>query len=509
MRRQLVADLFCGCGGTSTGVRRAFNSLGLDYNLKCVNHWPVAIETHKRNHPEAQHYCVNLESAHPEELVPEGYLDLLLASPTCTYFSRARGGRPVYDQQRMDPWIIVRWCTTLRVKRLVVENVPEFVSWGPLHMQTGRPLKSRQGEYFRTWVQALEGIGMRVEWRILTAADYGDATTRSRFILMGRSDGRKITWPAPTHSPDGGTDLFGNTTEPWRSAREIIDWSTPGRSIFERKRPLAEKTLRRIAAGIRKYVRPPFVEPFLTILNGGGNLDGGGVRSLDRPLPVITAQARHFALVEPFLIGQQSSAAPRSVNQPVPTIATGGGISLTQPFIVPQFGERSGQQPRTHDITKPLPTPTGHGAGALVEPFIMGITHSNGAGQTRSIDQPISTVVAKQELGIVEPVSAPFITSYYGSSQLAKSIDAPLDTITTKDRHALVEPRMVVVDGQQYELDIRFRMLNNNELAQAMSFSDGQEQYEFVGTGQQITRQIGNAVPVGMATALATSIMEQ
>ena len=209
-RVALVADLFCGAGGSSTGARRALASLGFQMNLVAVNHWNVAIETHSRNHPEARHYCQDVNAVKPAEVVPEGKLDLLMASPTCTYHSRARGGKPISDQGRMDPWAIVHWCTELRVRRLLVENVPEFVDWGPLDLRTGRPIKRRRGEYFRAWTAALQGAGFKLDWRVLNAADFGDATTRERFFLMARSDGKRVHWPDPTHSRSGEADLLGH-----------------------------------------------------------------------------------------------------------------------------------------------------------------------------------------------------------------------------------------------------------------------------------------------------------
>ena len=178
----LVADLFCGAGGSSSGARRGLASLGFQMNLVAVNHWNIAIETHSRNHPEARHYCQDVKAVKPAEIVPEGKLDLLMASPTCTYHSRARGGKPINDQGRMDSWAIVHWCTELRVRRLLVENVPEFVDWGPLDLRTGRPIKRRRGEYFRAWTAALQGAGFKLDWRVLNAADFGDATTRERFF---------------------------------------------------------------------------------------------------------------------------------------------------------------------------------------------------------------------------------------------------------------------------------------------------------------------------------------
>ena len=195
-KKMLVADLLCGAGGSSTGCQRALDELGLDMELVCVNHWPTAIETHRRNHPEARHYVQDIATVRPHLLVPEGYLDLLMASPTCTHHSVARGGKPTSDQQRSDPWHIVTWLTELRVKRIIIENVWEFTGWGPVDRRTGKPVKSRKGEYFHAWISTLRGLGYELEWRRLNAADYGDATTRQRFILMGRSDGKRVSWPS-------------------------------------------------------------------------------------------------------------------------------------------------------------------------------------------------------------------------------------------------------------------------------------------------------------------------
>ena len=301
-RVALVADLFCGAAGSSTGARRALAALGFQMNLVAVNHWNVAIETHSRNHPEARHYCQDVNGVKPAEIVPEGRLDLLMASPTCTYHSRARGGKPINDQGRMDPWAIVHWCTELRVRRLLVENVPEFVDWGPLDLRTGRPIKRRGGEYFRAWTAALQGAGFKLDWRILNAADFGDATTRERFFLMARSDGKRVHWPDPTHSRSGERDLLGHGRHKWRAAREIIDWSIEGNSIFDRKRPLSPKTLGRIYAGAVKFC---WLEPFLVILRN--NMD---VQDLDRPLPTLCAGGTHIGLAEPFLLRPRPPSKP-------------------------------------------------------------------------------------------------------------------------------------------------------------------------------------------------------
>jgi hypothetical protein len=213
-RKILVADLLCGAGGSSTGCARALAELGLEMELVCVNHWGVAIETHKKNHPEARHYCQDIATVRPHLIVPEGYLDLLMASPTCTHHSVARGGKPTSDQQRSDPWHIITWLTELRVKRMIIENVWEFIGWGPVDPRTGKPIKSRKGEYFQAWIDTIRRLGFEPEWRKLNAADYGDATTRQRFILMARNDGKRSIagrCRRTSQAEDGKLELFPGT----------------------------------------------------------------------------------------------------------------------------------------------------------------------------------------------------------------------------------------------------------------------------------------------------------
>lgn len=430
-RKMLVADLLCGAGGSSTGAGRALRDLGLDMELVCVNHWPTAIETHKRNHPEARHYVQDIATVRPHILVPEGYLDLLMASPTCTHHSVARGGKPTGDQQRSDPWHIVTWLTELRVKRLIIENVWEFIGWGPVDPRTGKPLKSRKGEYFRAWIDTIRRLGFDPEWRKLNAADYGDATTRSRFILMARSDRRTVSWPIPTHRKreDGRLELFPGV-KPWRPARDIIDWSIKGKSIFGRKKDLAPKTLARIYAGAVKFGWP---EPYLVILRQ--HMDG---RSLDQPLPVVAANGTHIGLAEPVIVnGRRGNQAKPVSAAPVPTLDTKGGVWLAEPVVLSQHTSGA---PRS--AADPLPTITTGGAGAeervgcarpmLVEPFMLS---RHAGGGPRSVEEPSPTQVAKH--------SHLLITSYYGASQNGQgcsSGDEPLATVTVKDRFGIVVP---------------------------------------------------------------------
>ncbi|MBE3039276.1 MAG: DNA cytosine methyltransferase [Chloroflexi bacterium] len=320
-----VADLFCGGGGETTGIVQAARQAGLKIDLAAVNHWRVAIETHHMNYPDARAYCQDLATLNPLDVFgARDKVDLLWASPECTHHSNARGGRPCSEQGRASAWLILKWLSELYVRRVILENVPEFLNWGPLGAD-GKPLASKKGEMFRAFVSALESMGYTVEWRLLCAADYGDPTTRTRLFVQAARGGARILWPEPTHAKVPG--LFAR--EPWRAAREIIDWSIQGQSIFDRKKPLAPATMQRIAAGIRRYWGE-WAEPFLTAIDHTGS---GIPRAytLDDPLRTITTENR-FALVEPFL--------------------------------VPHYGEREGQEPRTHAIGEPCPTVPASGGGS-------------------------------------------------------------------------------------------------------------------------------------------------
>lgn len=415
--------------------------------LVCVNHWPVAIDTHQRNHPEARHFVQDISTVRPHILVPEGYLDLLMASPTCTHHSVARGGKPTSDQQRSDPWHIITWLTELRVKRIIIENVWEFIGWGPVNMKTGRPIPSRKGEYFHAWTETLRRLGFELEWRKLNAADFGDATTRQRFILMGRSDGRKIHWPMPTHKKrdEVNVDLFA-TSKPWRPAREIIDWQVKGRSIFNRKKPLAPKTLARIYAGAQKFGWP---EPYLVILRNHMAAQG-----MDQPLPTIAANGMHIGIAEPVIVSPRhgkegAGPRPRGVGQPLPTITAGGSqMAMAEAVIVNMKGQSTATA-----ASEPLPTQTSH-AGHLytAEPIIMNGRKGNKAeGVSAGL---VPTLDTKGGVWLAEPM----VLSQHNSGA-ARSTGEPLPTIMTGGaasdrpgcaRPALVEPFILNRHGDGY-----------------------------------------------------------
>jgi DNA (cytosine-5)-methyltransferase 1 len=463
-----------------------------------INHWARAVATHERNHPWARHVCADLASneADPNRLVPGGRLHLLAASPECTHHSRARGGKPCSDQSRASAMHVIHWATRLRVQDILVENVQEFEEWGPLLNErtffNGRwyakdsPDPRRKGEAFRAWVNMLAALGYKVEWRVLNAADYGEATTRKRLFVRATL-GTGIVWPVGTH------------VGKWRAAREIIDWSLPNQSIFNRARPLAPKTLQRIEAGLRKFGG----EAFIAVLRGTQESQAGAwAKPLSEPLGTISAGGIHAALCEPenttsgqaFIVPMEHSGrgALRSTEQPLPTITTAkaGAIGLCEPFVV-NVAHDGADASRCRSVEQPLSTiPAGHRGGhALCEPFVL--SPSSG-GVPRSVSQPIPTICTEARgMALCEP----FVTKYYGTG-IAKPVSAPLDTVTAKGRFALVEPG---------RLDIRFRMLQPHELARAMGF-DG---YEFTGNKTEQVRQVGNAVSVRQAKALARTILRQ
>jgi DNA (cytosine-5)-methyltransferase 1 len=468
-RKILVADLLCGAGGSSTGCARALNDLGLEMELVCVNHWPIAIETHTKNHPLARHYCQDIATVRPHLLVPEGYLDLLMASPTCTHHSVARGGKPTSDQQRSDPWHIITWLTELRVKRLIIENVWEFIGWGPVDLRTGKPIKARKGEYFRAWIDTIRRLGFDPEWRKLNAADFGDATTRQRFILMARSDAKSVSWPIPTHRKvnEGRREfeLFP-TLKPWRPARDIIDWDIKGKSIFNRKKPLAAKTLARIHAGAVKFKWP---EPFLVILRNhmaGQSVDqpvptisAGGLHvglaqpvivnmkgqstatDIDVPVPTQTAHAAHIYMADPIIVnGRKNNKAKGVSTEPVPTLDTKGGVWLAEPFVL--SSQNSGQP---LSAGSPLPTITTGGAGdashpgcarpILIEPFILNRHGDNGSTRAHSTDEPIPTADCRGAGFVIEP----FVLSRHGGGA-PRAVEEPTPTQVAKHSHVLISP---------------------------------------------------------------------
>jgi DNA (cytosine-5)-methyltransferase 1 len=504
----ITVSLFCGAGGEAIGKEMAFRELGLETrNMKCyaLNHWSAAVAAIKRNLPHV--------SVHQEDIraVTAATFDidkiaLLWGSPSCTHFARARGGLPKEDQERSHAWEVMdRWIRVANVENIIIENVNEFQTWGPIYQDHSdgciglelanggkcrkgchyhKPIPERAGEYFKAFVQDLRDLGYEVEHRLLCAADYGDATSRMRFFLQASRDRRGIHWPEPTHrNPRKTVGLFDTVDlPPWRTAAEIIDWSIPCPSIFNRKKPLAEATLRRIAAGVMRYVvhNKPFVVP---------GLSGRQAEEFVAP-SIVHLRGTSKAHIQ---------ASSRSVEEPLRTLSAGGRhAALVAAFLAKNFTGVVGQ-----DLERPLGTVTTKDHHSLVAATL--ITNTTGHAPT-DLSQPLPTVTTGNQQALV----AAFLQSYYGEGgSQSQSLDSPLHTVTTKARHSLVT---VEIDGTSYAVvDIGLRMLEPHELARATGFPDT---YEWLGEdGKPLSKadrikMIGNAVPTGLSKALVKAVVQ-
>lgn len=520
----VAVDLFCGAGGLSTGLALACEDLDRDVDLVVVNHWNKAIETHKKNHPDARHLNAKVEQLHPPDVVDAGSVDILVAAPECTHFSTARGGKPVSEQQRSSPMHVLDWVGKLRPRAVLVENVPEFESWGPI--VDGKP--TRDGTKFDAWISQFEADRYSVEFGTLNAADYGDPTSRRRFFIMARRD-YEPDWPAPSHSEDGETA----GTKEWRTASEIIDLSEPGQSIWERSRPLSVNTMKRIAMGLRRY-GPDELEPYANAVGRiGRQSDDDAEYALDELQEDVVKLTNVDQAVEereaPFLVkGQSITVTPdgapedsdiapyylpqggggvpkRSDEVPLSTIATDGAIATIDPttLVLPRNGTFRGldSNPAYGPGDRPLHTVTASNHdGHCVDyaPSVLKPKYGRRDDQTsrnHDLDRPLMTVPTSTA---PVDVAQPYLVEYYGNSDAA-SIDEPLPTVTCKDRHALCVP-----DLYPWGLDIRYRMLKPAELKAAQGFPDD---YEICGNKGEQTRQIGNAVPVNLAKALCKKLL--
>ena len=437
----------------------------------------------------------------------------------CRHFSRAKGGKPASKRVRSLAWVVTAWANDVRPRIIFLENVEEFRTWGPLD-KDGQPQKAKAGKTFREWVRRLERLGYVVDHRVLDASHYGAPTKRKRLFVVARCDGLPIRWPTPTHGTD---DLFG---KPVRTAAECIDWTIPCPSIFERERPLAEKTLKRIAAGIKRFVlKDP--EPFLVKVNHGG--PASRVEDLGEPLTTVTAARRGHALVMPSLIeidhGSNRPTA-RSAQAPLSTVTAEARHALVVPALIQTgYGERKGQAPRVLDLHEPLGTVMAQGQKhALVSAFLA--KHFTGVVGQRA-DKPASTITAKDHHSLVaatlvklrgqcagasvkEPMPTitvgsthiaevrAFLTAYYGEG-CGQSLHDPARTITTRDRLGLV-----TVDSIDYQIvDIGLRMLEPEELLRAQfgTFAQGYD-LSAAETKADKVRLVGNSVCPDVAAAL-------
>lgn len=357
----LVVDLFAGGGGASTGLAQA---LGRDPDI-AINHDAEALSMHMANHPGTRHLLNDITRILPLEATAGRPVAILHASPDCTHFSKAKGGKPRSQYIRDLAWVVVRWAEDTRPMLITLENVEEFQTWGPLDHE-GHPIKEQSGQTFRAWVRRLRRLGYNVAWRELLACDYGAPTKRKRLFVVARRDGGRIIWPTPTHGAPDSADVRTGRLLPWRTAAECIDWCLTGQSIFNRKKPLAEKTQRRIAEGLRRYVitaERPFLlaaGPASPVLSRQFGCSIG--QSVMEPHPTIT-QCNHDALITANLIKMRGTNVGAPVNEPLRTIsAQGQHHALVTSYLVKYYGNESGGVP----VSDPLHTITSKDRMALV-----------------------------------------------------------------------------------------------------------------------------------------------
>lgn len=513
----LIIDCFAGGGGASVGIEMA---LGRPVDI-AINHDPQAIRMHKTNHPQTLHLTEDIFKVDLEKYVAGRHVALMWASPDCTSHSKAKGGQPRKQGLRILPWAVYKHARKILQDVIIMENVEEIQQWGPLD-GNGRPIPERKGEEYQKFIGSMKSLGYDFDSRELVAADYGAPTTRKRWYAIFRRDGKPIVWPEPTHSKTG-TD----GKKKWVPVSSVLDFSDLGKSIFGRKKPLAENTMRRIARGLEKFVfNNP--EPFIIQVNHGGyNFRG---QSIHEPMPTIT-QKHGFGVITPIAVpfidktyGGNYKGAGSGMNQPVSTITTVDHNRLITPLLIQYHSETTKKGVRGQAVTDQLQTIDTSNRYGLVIAFLEKF-YKSGTGQ--SLAEPIHTITTSpghfgqvsvlaidwkklQAAGIDEETAqkatwvSQFIMEYYGCG-IGQSLNDPLHTIVTKDRFALI-----TVLGNEYAiLDIFLRMLTPEELKLAQGFPpdyiiDRDYNWQKYPVCEQVKR-IGNSVVPVMAEALVSA----
>ena len=444
---EIIVDSFAGGGGASTGIELATGRV-VDI---AINHSQDAILMHKTNHPYTEHYQASVWDVDPIEVCRGRPVGLLWASPDCKHFSKAKGGKPVDKNIRGLAWIVLRWAGTVRPRVIILENVEEFQTWGPV--RRGRPVKSKAGQTFNRFISQLEGLGYAVEWRELVAADYGAPTTRKRFFLIARCDGRPVVWPEPTHAPSGSRDVLEGRKKPWRSAAEVIDWSLPCPSIFDTReairekyglsaqRPLRPNTMRRVIRGVDKFaIKAP--EPFLVVVNHAGDFRG---KSTADPLQTVTAKHGYGVaspLLAPLTVTNTTNSTGAPASAPVHTVTTAGNQMLITPTLA-AIGQTGGGE-RGRKITEPTHTQVSKAEECLVATTLIQYhTEQSEHVRGQKITGPIMTIDAANRYGL----TAASLVKYYGNNQHGQNIRDPLHTVISKDHEGLVTAHLVKMKG--------------------------------------------------------------
>lgn len=457
---ELIVDNFAGGGGASTGIEMA---TGYSVDI-AINHDPEAIKMHKANHPNTKHYCENVWAVDPVKACKGHPVALAWFSPDCKHFSKAKGGKPKDKNIRGLAWVACRWAGLVRPRVIMLENVEEFKTWGPLGRRH-HPIKAKQGETFQKFVQQLTDLGYEVQFRELIAADYGAPTMRKRFFMIARCDGKPIVWPEPTHAPADSEEVKAGLKKPYVGAYTQLDFSLPCPSIFDTSeeikekygiravRPLAQKTMDRIARGFIKFVlNNP--KPFIIQCNHGGERRPNDIRE---PMPTITGK-HGYGIVEPYMvqIGQTGFTKDRSkdVREPLTTIVSKNEHCLIEPTLAPYMGKNTTNHPGGN-CKDPIHTITTGNQQCLISPTLIQYhseTSKDGVrGQT--IKDPIMTVDSSNRYGLV----ASFLHKYYdgGYKGAGETVENPLPTVTAWDHNSVVTANLIQMNNHCDGKDIR------------------------------------------------------
>lgn len=457
---ELIVDNFAGGGGASTGIEMA---TGYSVDI-AINHDPEAIKMHKANHPNTKHYCENVWAIDPVKACNGHPVGLAWFSPDCKHFSKAKGGKPKDKNIRGLAWVALRWAGLVRPRVIMLENVEEFKTWGPLN-RGHHPIKEKQGKTFERFVQQLRNLGYEVEFRELIAADYGAPTMRKRFFMVARCDGKPIVWPEPTHGPADSEAVKVGLLKPYVGAYTQIDFNRPCPSIFDTSeeikekygiravRPLASKTLDRIAKGLKKFVLDN-PEPFIIQCNHGGERRPNDIRE---PMPTITGK-HGYGIVEPYMvqIGQTGFAKDRSkdVREPLTTIVSKNEHCLIEPMLAPYMGTNTTNHPGGN-CRDPIHTITTGNQQCLISPTLIQYHSETAKDEVRgqTIKDPIMTVDSSNRYGLV----ASFLHKYYdgGYKGAGETVENPLPTVTAWDHNSVVTANLIQMNNHCDGKDIR------------------------------------------------------
>lgn len=506
---EIIVDNFAGGGGASTGIELA---TGRPVAI-AINHDPDAILMHKTNHPYTEHYQESVWDIDPAEVCQGRPVGLAWFSPDCKHFSKAKGGKPVSRNIRGLAWIVLKWAGTVHPRVIILENVEEFQTWGPV--RRGRPVKSKAGETFHRWKEQLSALGYTIDHQELVAADYGAPTIRKRFFLVARCDGKPIVWPEPTHAPRDSEDVQDGRKKPWRAAAEIIDWSLPCPSIFAGKeeilekygvnavRPLADNTMRRVARGLDKFVLRA-AEPFIVQCNHGGGFRGQDIRD-----PMQTVTGKHgYGVVTPYMIQyhteQSEKVRGQAMDDPIMTLDASNRYGLAVGYLTEYYSTG-----RPINVTEPLHTSTSHDRQGLTLAHICKFKGQN-IGQNPA--EPLHTVTTSA--GTYAAIQTN-IVQYAPGSPLGRWPEVR-DMLNRFCGYTLRDDELLLIGihGAWYFIcDIGLRMLTPRELYTANGFpADYVIDRDYTGNVYGKTKQVarcGNAVPPPFAEALVRANMPE